>query len=163
MGNLSEKSLKQLNSKKGIKYFLNDNTMTPLKAVRIMNYENKLKKLQGELIKLQKWVEDNDEKVVIIFEGRDAAGKGGAIRRITQHLNPREFKVVALPKPTEEELEEITSNVIAKNFSHRVLIIDELHNLREENESKREKDKKFRTKFYYFHLNYCCSSSHKDF
>jgi polyphosphate kinase 2 len=103
MVNLSEKSLKQLNSKKGIKYFLNDNTMTPLKAVRIMNYENKLKKLQGELIKLQKWVEDNDEKVVIIFEGRDAAGKGGAIRRITQHLNPREFKVVALPKPTEEE------------------------------------------------------------
>jgi len=68
-----------------------------------MNYENKLKKLQGELIKLQKWVEDNDEKVVILFEGRDAAGKGGAIRRITQHLNPREFKVVALPKPTEEE------------------------------------------------------------
>jgi len=103
MVNLSEKSLKQLNSKKGIKYFLNDNTMTPLKAVRIMNYENKLKKLQGELIKLQKWVEDNDEKVVILFEGRDAAGKGGAIRRITQHLNPREFKVVALPKPTEEE------------------------------------------------------------
>jgi len=103
MINLSEKSLKQLNSKKGIKYFLNDNTMTPLKAVRIMNYENKLKKLQGELIKLQKWVEDNDEKVVILFEGRDAAGKGGAIRRITQHLNPREFKVVALPKPTEEE------------------------------------------------------------
>ena len=47
-----------------------------------------------------------------------------------------------LTKPTEEELEEITSNVIDKNFSHRVLIIDELHNLREENESKREKDKK---------------------
>ena len=103
MINLSEKSLKQLNSKKGIKYFLNGNTMTPLKAVRIMNYENKLKKLQGELIKMQKWVEDNDEKVVIIFEGRDAAGKGGAIRRITQHINPREFIVVALPKPTEEE------------------------------------------------------------
>lgn len=103
MGNLSEKSIKQLNSKKGIKYFLNDSTMTPLKAVRIMNYENKLKKLQVELIKLQKWVADNDEKVVILFEGRDAAGKGGAIRRITQHLNPREFKVVALPKPTDEE------------------------------------------------------------
>ena len=77
--------------------------MTPLKAVRIMNYENKLKKLQAELIKLQQWVEVDNEKVVIIFEGRDAAGKGGAIRRITQHLNPREFKVVALPKPTIEE------------------------------------------------------------
>jgi len=77
--------------------------MTPLKAVRIMNYENKLKKLQAELIKLQQWVEVDNEKIVIIFEGRDAAGKGGAIRRITQHLNPREFKVVALPKPTIEE------------------------------------------------------------
>lgn len=101
--NLSDKSLKQLNSKKGLKYFLTQDGMTPEKAVRIMNYESKLKKLQGELIKLQQWVEANDEKVVIIFEGRDAAGKGGAIRRITQHLNPREFKVVALPKPTEEE------------------------------------------------------------
>ena len=103
MNNLSEKSLKLLNSKKGIKYFLREPNMTPLKAVRIMNYENKLKKLQAELIKLQQWVEVDNEKVVIIFEGRDAAGKGGAIRRITQHLNPREFKVVALPKPTIEE------------------------------------------------------------
>ena len=103
MNNLSEKSLKQLNSKKGIKYFLREPNMTPLKAVRIMNYEDKLEKLQAELIKLQQWVELENEKVVILFEGRDAAGKGGAIRRITQHLNPREFKVVALPKPTEEE------------------------------------------------------------
>ncbi|MDG1731177.1 MAG: polyphosphate kinase 2 [Algibacter sp.] len=103
MQKLSDKSLKQLNSKKGLKYFLLEDGMTPVKAVRIMNYESKLKKLQGELIKLQQWVETNNEKVVIIFEGRDAAGKGGAIRRITQHLNPREFKVVALPKPTDEE------------------------------------------------------------
>ena len=103
MNNLSEKSLKMLNSKKGIKYFIREESMTPLKAVRIMNYENKQKKLQAELIKLQQWVEAKNEKVVILFEGRDAAGKGGAIRRITQHLNPREFKVVALPKPTEEE------------------------------------------------------------
>ena len=103
MTNLSDKSLKRLNSKKGLKYFLLEEGMTPLKAIRIMNYESKLKKLQVELRKLQEWVENNNEKVVIIFEGRDAAGKGGAIRRITQHLNPREFKVVALPKPTEEE------------------------------------------------------------
>lgn len=46
---------------------------------------------------------NNNEKVVIIFEGRDAAGKGGDIRRMTEHLNPREFRVVALPKPTQEE------------------------------------------------------------
>ena len=103
MQNLSDKSLKQLNSKKGLKYFLLEDGMTSEKAVRIMNYESKLKKLQGELIKLQQWVEANNEKIVIIFEGRDAAGKGGAIRRIIQHLNPREFKVVALPKPSDEE------------------------------------------------------------
>lgn len=103
MKNLSDKNLKQLNTKKGIKFFLTEDGMTPLKAIRIMDYESKLKKLQEELIKLQQWVELNNEKVVILFEGRDAAGKGGAIRRITQHLNPREFKVVALPKPTDEE------------------------------------------------------------
>lgn len=103
MTDLSDKSLKRLNSKKGLKYFLLEEGMTPLKAIRIMNYESKLKKLQVELRLLQEWVEKNNEKVVIIFEGRDAAGKGGAIRRITQHLNPREFKVVALPRPTDEE------------------------------------------------------------
>jgi polyphosphate kinase 2 len=59
--------------------------------------------MQEELIKLQQWVENEGEKLVIIFEGRDAAGKGGAIRRITQNLNPREFNVVALPKPSSEE------------------------------------------------------------
>jgi len=103
MKNLSEKSINLLNTKKGIKFFIREPDITPLKAVRIMNYENKLKKLQAELIKLQKWVETENEKVVILFEGRDAAGKGGAIRRITQHLNPREFRVVALPRPTVEE------------------------------------------------------------
>lgn len=103
MAKISDKSITKLNSKKGLKYFLLEENMTPIKAVKIMNYETKLKKLQVELRKLQEWVERKEEKVVILFEGRDAAGKGGAIRRITQHLNPREFKVVALPKPTEEE------------------------------------------------------------
>jgi polyphosphate kinase 2 len=103
MAKISDKSLKLLNTKKGIKFFFHEPNITPLKVVRVINYENKLKKIQVELIKLQKWVQENNEKIVIIFEGRDAAGKGGAIRRITQHLNPREFKVVALPKPTEEE------------------------------------------------------------
>lgn len=106
MAKISDKSLNKLNSKKGLKYFLLDEDMTPIKAVRLMNYEAKLKKIQIELRKLQEWVEKNNERVVILFEGRDAAGKGGAIRRITQHLNPREFKVVALPKPTEEEQSE---------------------------------------------------------
>ena len=92
-----------LNSKKGIKQFLRLEGDSVNKVVRYVKYEARLKSLQEELIILQNWVTQKQEKVVIIFEGRDAAGKGGAIRRITQHLNPREFRVVALPKPTEEE------------------------------------------------------------
>jgi polyphosphate kinase 2 len=66
-------------------------------------YFRALLALQAELIKLQDWVVANDEKVVVIFEGRDSAGKGGAIKRITQRLNPRVCRVVALPKPNDRE------------------------------------------------------------
>lgn len=103
MEELTSKDIKRLNSKKGLKLFLSDENITISKALRIVNYELRLKTLQEELIKLQQWVVKNNEKVVVIFEGRDAAGKGGAIRRVTEHLNPREFKVVALPKPSVEE------------------------------------------------------------
>lgn len=68
-----------------------------------LEYENQLYKLQSELVNLQEWVSKNKKRVCIIFEGRDAAGKGGAIRRMTQHLNPRSRRVVALAKPTEIE------------------------------------------------------------
>ncbi len=63
----------------------------------------KLKKLQVELIKLQACVIEKGQRLIVIFEGRDAAGKGGAIRRITERINPRHFRIVALPRPTEEE------------------------------------------------------------
>ena len=63
-------------------------------------YENELKKLQVELVKLQQWVAKNNKRVAIIFEGRDAAGKGGNIRRFMEHLNPRSMRLVALNKPT---------------------------------------------------------------
>ena len=66
-------------------------------------YEKKLLELQVELVKLQAWIQEKGLKVVVIFEGRDAAGKGGVIKRITQSLNPRICKVVALSKPTERE------------------------------------------------------------
>jgi polyphosphate kinase 2 len=66
-------------------------------------YEAEISKLQAELVKLQYWVKDKGLKVVIIFEGRDAAGKGGVIKRITEPLNPRGCRVVALDKPTEKE------------------------------------------------------------
>lgn len=103
MEKLSPKNLKKLNSKRGLQLFLSHDDMTIPKALRILSHESKLERLQEELIKLQQWVEVEDEKLVVIFEGRDAAGKGGGIRRITQHLNPREFNVVALSKPTDEE------------------------------------------------------------
>ena len=73
------------------------------KALRLVKSEIKIKELQAEIIKLQNWVIAKNKKVVVIFEGRDAAGKGGAIRRITEHINPRQFRIVALPKPTVEE------------------------------------------------------------
>ncbi|MBN2878875.1 MAG: polyphosphate kinase 2 [Clostridia bacterium] len=66
-------------------------------------YEKEMKRLQIELIKLQEWIKDNNKKVVVVFEGRDAAGKGGTIKRITQKLNSRLCKVAALPVPTERE------------------------------------------------------------
>lgn len=103
INNITAKDLKKLNSKKGIIQFLLDDTVSVSKVLRNLNYESRIKSLQEELIKLQHWVEEKNEKIVIIFEGRDAAGKSGAIRRITEHLNPREFKVVALPKSTIEE------------------------------------------------------------
>mgnify|MGYP003351789302 FL=1 len=66
-------------------------------------YFKELFRLQRELIKLQDWIFTNKKKAVIIFEGRDAAGKGGVIKRITQRLNPRVCRVVALPAPSERE------------------------------------------------------------
>jgi polyphosphate kinase 2 len=78
---------------------------TTTKPDKINNkvYERELYRLQIEMIKLQEWIKQNGERVVVIFEGRDAAGKGGVIKRITQHLNPRVARVIALPAPTERE------------------------------------------------------------
>jgi polyphosphate kinase len=66
-------------------------------------YEDELLRLQAELVKLKEWVRVESRRMLIIFEGRDAAGKGGAIKRITEYLNPRSARVVALPKPTDRE------------------------------------------------------------
>jgi polyphosphate kinase len=66
-------------------------------------YRRELLRLQEELVKMSEWVKDSGARVVVIFEGRDAAGKGGAIKRITEHVNPRIARVVALPAPTERQ------------------------------------------------------------
>ena len=66
-------------------------------------FEKELEKLQIELVKMQEWVKVSGAKVCVLFEGRDAAGKGGIIKRITERTSPRVFRVVALPTPTERE------------------------------------------------------------
>src|SRR5712691_8597147 len=66
-------------------------------------YERELLRLQAELVKLQEWVRAERARIVVVFEGRDAAGKGGTIKRVTEFLNPRIAQIVALPAPTERE------------------------------------------------------------
>lgn len=73
------------------------------KKMKRKPYEKELYLLQIELLKMQEWAKKNGERIAIVFEGRDAAGKGGSIHRFTQHLNPRAARVVALPKPSEFE------------------------------------------------------------
>ncbi len=81
---------------------INPNYPYPEKMGR-SEYEKRKRELQVELIKMHNWMRDHQKKVIIIFEGRDAAGKGGAIKRFTEHLNPRRSRVVALEKPSEVE------------------------------------------------------------
>ena len=71
--------------------------------MRRKEYEAEKKKLQIELLKVQSWAKDTGQRIILLFEGRDAAGKGGAIKRYTEHLNPRGARVVALEKPSEQE------------------------------------------------------------
>lgn len=100
---LTESDLKQLNTKKGLIALIDKEPLSVEKALRYIKYEKNLKKLQVELIRLQTWAIKNEERIIIVFQGRDAAGKGGAIRRITERINPRHMRIVALPKPTKDE------------------------------------------------------------
>jgi polyphosphate kinase 2 len=70
-------------------------------------FEKELERLEGELVKLQYWVKEKGLRIIVVFEGRDAAGKGGVIKRITERVSPRVFRVVALPAPTEREKSQI--------------------------------------------------------
>jgi polyphosphate kinase 2 len=90
----NRKQLIELSKKSGVKL---------KKALWNLDYETQLKELQAELVNLQQWIAKNNKRVAIIFEGRDAAGKGGSIKRFTEHLNPRSMRVVALTKPTDVE------------------------------------------------------------
>src|SRR5262245_15866044 len=82
-----------------------DATNTPRQGERLGRrlYERELFRLQAELVKVQEWVRTEGQRLVVVFEGRDAAGKGSTIKRVTQYLNPRVARIVALPAPTERE------------------------------------------------------------
>jgi polyphosphate kinase 2 len=71
--------------------------------MRRKHYESELRRLQAELVSLQRWVKTTGQRVIIVFEGRDAAGKGGCIRALTERVSPRVFRTVALPKPSDRE------------------------------------------------------------
>ena len=79
-----------------------DAETTPTKMKR-KEYEREMRVLHGELVAMQEWVKESGAKICIVFEGRDTAGKGGTIKRITERVSPRVFRVIALPAPTERE------------------------------------------------------------
>jgi polyphosphate kinase 2 len=90
------------NKKNSRKADSGDSKQKPAK-LKNKEFEKQLAKLEEELVKLQLWVKHKGLKIVIVFEGRDAAGKGGVIKRITERVSPRVFRIVALPAPTERE------------------------------------------------------------
>jgi polyphosphate kinase 2 len=98
---LTAEELAIVNTKRGLLQLLSTKNVNVKKALVKLRYEQELEKLQIELVKLQRSIQLEDRRVAIIFEGRDAAGKGGSIRRFIEHLNPRSARVVALPKPTD--------------------------------------------------------------
>lgn len=100
---LGKEEVALLNTKIGLQGLLRPEKIDLKKAIDASRYSSQLRAKQEELIKLQNWVIKEGKKVVVIFEGRDAAGKGGAIRRITEYINPRHFRIVALNIPTPDE------------------------------------------------------------
>ncbi|MCP4121280.1 MAG: polyphosphate kinase 2 [Bacteroidetes bacterium] len=99
----SKSQLKLLSSKKGIQRLLSRDKPDYKDAVRKLEYERQVFKLQAELNKAHSWIIENNKRVLILVEGREFAGKGEAIRIFTDHLNPRNMRLVALQKPTERE------------------------------------------------------------
>jgi polyphosphate kinase 2 len=114
----------KLESKSVRKALAADAVDTP--KLKRRDYEKELLKLQGELCMVQDWVKDTGQRVIIIFEGRDAAGKGGTIRALTEKVSPRVFKVVALPAPSDREKTQIYAQRYLAHFpaAGEVVIFD---------------------------------------
>ena len=100
---LTSSDFQSANSTQELLSIIDDKKISFNKVSKRLNYEKELRYLQIELVKLQQWISKNKKRVIVIFEGRDAAGKGGNIRRFSEHLNPRSMQTVALTKPTETE------------------------------------------------------------
>lgn len=101
---LTKEELLELQSSRDFFGLLIKKDFSPKKFKKALEYEEDLRLLQGELVKLQRWAQEAQRRIAIIYEGRDAAGKGGTIRRFVEHLNPRAMRIVALPKPSEDEV-----------------------------------------------------------
>jgi polyphosphate kinase 2 len=100
---LSSEDFQNAKNSEELLALVGENNPTYKKVKKTILYDEELRLLQIELVKLQRWISNNNKRVAIIFEGRDAAGKGGNIRRFMEHLNPRSSRLVALNKPTEIE------------------------------------------------------------
>lgn len=100
---LTQEELTRLKSPKQLLALLQAKAFDVGRVKHLLDYEADLEALQIELVKMQRWVQAQNKRVAILLEGRDAAGKGGTIRRFIEHLNPRAMRVVALPVPTDEE------------------------------------------------------------
>jgi polyphosphate kinase 2 len=101
---LTPDDLDAISTTKGLLKLLGSKNINPEKALVKLRYEQELERLQIELVRLQRDVQLNGRRLAVIFEGRDAAGKGGTIRRFMEHLNPRSARVAALSKPSEREM-----------------------------------------------------------
>ena len=100
---LTEDDLRRINTPRGLIQLIKSKNVDLEEVRKTLLYEQELRQLQVELVRLQRWVQSDGQRIAILVEGRDAAGKGGTIRRFTEHLNPRAMRVVALPKPTDDE------------------------------------------------------------
>src|SRR5271165_531590 len=98
----------------------------PSSKMKRAEYEREMKILHGQLVAMQEWVRESGAKICVVFEGRDTAGKGGTIKRITERVSPRVFRVVALPTPTEREKSQMYMQRYVQHFpaAGEVVIFD---------------------------------------
>ena len=100
---LTIEDLKTINKRNDLIDLADQNGINTIKLLSNLRYEDELKYLQVELVNFQQWILKKKMRVAVLLEGRDAAGKGGTIKRFIEHMNPRSMRVVALSKPTKVE------------------------------------------------------------